>query len=193
MRQSIQSGLRFTEFNFPWPLKAYYLTEFKTSWTLFQQRAKERKIVSLYVQRPFKKCYLFRQNKNEYRRAMMFLIMNSTWYDRTPQSMALMQTEMTVFENWFQVSESFEIKRSLFHINMSWKTRATFQKWIFCWSSLPELFFKNDVFKNFAKFTGKHLCRSLLNKVDQQLYEKETPTQVLSWDTKILRTPIFIE
>ena len=30
----------------------------------------------------------------------------------------------------------------------------------------PELFYKKDVFKNFVKFTGKHLCRSLFfNKV----------------------------
>ena len=33
-------------------------------------------------------------------------------------------------------------------------------------SSRPEVFCKKDVFKNFAKFTGKHLCQSLFfNKV----------------------------
>ena len=34
------------------------------------------------------------------------------------------------------------------------------------WSSRPEVFCKNGVVGNFAKFTGKHLCQSLLfNKV----------------------------
>ena len=33
-------------------------------------------------------------------------------------------------------------------------------------SSRPEVFCKNGVLKNFAKFTGKHLCQSLFfNKV----------------------------
>ena len=33
-------------------------------------------------------------------------------------------------------------------------------------SSRPEVFCKNGVFRNFAKFTGKHLCQSFFfNKV----------------------------
>ena len=33
-------------------------------------------------------------------------------------------------------------------------------------SSRPEAFYKNGVLRNFAKFTGKHLCQSLFfNKV----------------------------
>ena len=33
-------------------------------------------------------------------------------------------------------------------------------------SSCPEVFYKKDVLRNFAKFTGKHLCQRLfLNKV----------------------------
>ena len=33
-------------------------------------------------------------------------------------------------------------------------------------NSRPEVFCKKDIFKNFAKFTGKHLCQTpLLNKV----------------------------
>ena len=31
-------------------------------------------------------------------------------------------------------------------------------------SSRPELFCKKGVLKNFAKFTGKHLCQSLKNQ-----------------------------
>ena len=46
------------------------------------------------------------------------------------------------------------------------------------------LFFKTGVLNRFAKFTGKHLCRSLLLKNLQaeplQLHKKMTPTQVLS-------------
>ena len=44
------------------------------------------------------------------------------------------------------------------------------------WSAeaAPEVFYKKRVFKNFAKFTGKHLCQSLflmkLQARDLQLY-----------------------
>ena len=45
---------------------------------------------------------------------------------------------------------------------------------------------KKDVFKNFAKFTGKHLCQSLFfNKVAVRpacLLKKETLAQVFSYD-----------
>ena len=45
------------------------------------------------------------------------------------------------------------------------------------------MFCKKGVLRNFAKFTGKHLCQSLFNKVGGwglQLYYKETLTQVFS-------------
>ena len=50
-------------------------------------------------------------------------------------------------------------------------------------SSRPELFCKKVVLRNFAKFTGKHLCQSLFfNKVSglrpATLLKKETLTQV---------------
>ena len=36
----------------------------------------------------------------------------------------------------------------------------------FCRSSRPEVFCEKDVLRNFAKFTGKHLCQSLFfNKI----------------------------
>ena len=44
----------------------------------------------------------------------------------------------------------------------------------------PEVFCKKSVFRNFAKFTGKHLCLSLFfNKVESL--------------TKFLRTPFLTE
>ena len=59
--------------------------------------------------------------------------------------------------------------------------------------------YKNGVLKNFANFTGKHLCQSLfLNKVaglrPQTLFKK----RLWHWCflvkfTKFLRTPVFIE
>ena len=52
----------------------------------------------------------------------------------------------------------------------------------------PDLFYKKSVLKNFAKFTGKHLCRSLL-------IAKETLTQVFFCFSvnlpKFLRTPFL--
>ena len=43
------------------------------------------------------------------------------------------------------------------------------------------MFFKKAVFKNFKKLTGKQLYWSLIfNKVAGQLYQKNTPTQVIS-------------
>ena len=49
----------------------------------------------------------------------------------------------------------------------------------------PGVLYKTSVLKNFAKFIGKHLCRSLFfNKVADlkpaTLLKKETPTQVFS-------------
>ena len=47
-------------------------------------------------------------------------------------------------------------------------------------SSRPDVFCKKGIFKNFAKFTGKHLCQSLFfNKV------------VGLRSAKFLRTPFF--
>ena len=52
----------------------------------------------------------------------------------------------------------------------------------------PELFYKKGVYKDFAKFTGKHLCRSIFfNKI-----EKDTPTHLFSVNlAKFLKTPFF--
>ena len=51
----------------------------------------------------------------------------------------------------------------------------------------PEVFYKKGVLRNFAKFTGKHLCQSLFfNKVaglrpkDCDFVKKETLAQVFS-------------
>ena len=46
----------------------------------------------------------------------------------------------------------------------------------------PEVFCKKDVLKNFAKFTGKHLCQSLVyNKVTgHNFMKRETLAQVFS-------------
>ena len=66
-------------------------------------------------------------------------------------------------------------------------------------SSRSEVFFKKGVFKNFAKFTGKHLCQSLfVNKISglrpatllkKKLWHKSFPVNFM----KFLRTPFFIE
>ena len=73
---------------------------------------------------------------------------------------------------------------------------ATFQKWR---SSRPNVFFKNGVLRNFAKFTGKNLCQSLfLNKVaglrratilKKRLCHRCFPVNF----AKFLRTPFLIE
>ena len=46
----------------------------------------------------------------------------------------------------------------------------------------PKVFYKKDVLKNFAKFTGKHLCQSLFfNKVTgRNFMKRETLAQVFS-------------
>ena len=65
-------------------------------------------------------------------------------------------------------------------------------------SSRPEVFCKIAVLRNFAKFTGKHLCQGLfVNKVAGQacsFINKETLVQVFPVNfAKFLRTPFFIE
>ena len=66
-------------------------------------------------------------------------------------------------------------------------------------SSRPEVFCKKDVLRNFAKFTGKHLCQSLFfNKVaglrpatlfKKRLWHRCSPVNFV----KFLRTRFFIE
>ena len=66
-------------------------------------------------------------------------------------------------------------------------------------SSRPEVFCKKGVLRNFAKFTGKHLCQSLFfNKVaglrpatllKKRLWHRCFPVNF----TKFLRTPFIIE
>ena len=38
-------------------------------------------------------------------------------------------------------------------------------------SSCPEVFYKKGVFKNFTKFTGKHLCQTLAQVFSCKFYE----------------------
>ena len=45
-----------------------------------------------------------------------------------------------------------------------------------------EMFCEKGVFENFSIFTGKHLCQSFF--LIQQLYQKETPTQVQVFSRK---------
>ena len=59
------------------------------------------------------------------------------------------------------------------------------------WS--PEVFFKKGVLKNFAKFTGKHLCQSLfLYLKPATLFKKDIWHWCFSVNfVKFLRTPFF--
>ena len=60
-------------------------------------------------------------------------------------------------------------------------------------SSRPEVFCKKGVLRNFPKFTGKHLCQSLFNKVAGlfkiRLWRRCFPVNF----GKFLKTPSFIE
>ena len=47
-------------------------------------------------------------------------------------------------------------------------------------SSRLGVFCKKCVLTNFTKFTGKHLCLSLFNKIFKNFFKKETPAQVFS-------------
>ena len=52
---------------------------------------------------------------------------------------------------------------------------------------LPNLFYKKGVLKNFAKFTGKHLCQSLQLKLKKRLWRRCFPVNF----AKFLRAPIL--
>ena len=57
-------------------------------------------------------------------------------------------------------------------------------------SSRPEVFCRNDVLKNFAKFTGKHLGPEACNFMKKEtLRHRCYPVKF----AKFLRTPIFME
>ena len=59
----------------------------------------------------------------------------------------------------------------------------------------PEVFCKKNVPKNFKNFTGKHLCWSLLMKLQVfhlQVFKKETPKQMFSCEVcKTFRNTYF--
>ena len=65
-------------------------------------------------------------------------------------------------------------------------------------SSLKETLCKKSVLKNFASFTGKHLCQSLLliklQALDQQLYQKrDSATDFNLWILRIFKNTCSIE
>ena len=62
----------------------------------------------------------------------------------------------------------------------------------------PEVFCRKGILRNFAKFTGKHLCQNLFfNKVASlrlSLIKKETLAQVFpAGVVKLVRTPFYME
>ena len=64
-------------------------------------------------------------------------------------------------------------------------------------SSCPEVFCKKGVLTNFAKFTGKHLCQSLFNKIPglrPNFIKNKTLAQVFSCEfTGISKNTFFTE
>ena len=63
-----------------------------------------------------------------------------------------------------------------------WRSLTSNKQWL-CTNTQkqpPEVFYKKGVLKNFAKFTAKHLCRSLFFNNPATLLKKETLAQVLS-------------
>ena len=91
---------------------------------------------------------------------------------------------MPIFFDWFNESALLTIYYVVNHLlrqssyggdtfgnNSAAETIFTFASWKWIWSehlnrsSCPEVFCKKGVVRNFAKFTGKHLCRSLFFKV----------------------------
>ena len=61
-------------------------------------------------------------------------------------------------------------------------------------SNLQQVFCKKDVFKNFAKFTGKQLCQSLFfNKVFYNFIKKERLAQMFSSEfCEIFKNKFFL-
>ena len=58
----------------------------------------------------------------------------------------------------------------------------------------PEVFCKKGVLRNFAKFTGRHLCQTLFFNKGCNFIKKETLAQVFYVNfVKLLRTPFSIE
>ena len=57
---------------------------------------------------------------------------------------------------------------------------------------LPDVFCKKGVLRNFAKFTGKHLCQSLFFNKACNFIKKEALAQAFSCELcKFLRTPLM--
>ena len=79
-------------------------------------------------------------------------------------------------ERWLQVKRSTKTYRILILIKPGNKIKKHHR------STRPQMFFKTGVLKNFANFTGKHLCWSLF-LIKLQVFQvcsfiKKSPTQV---------------
>ena len=60
----------------------------------------------------------------------------------------------------------FYARNNIFNSFLSVFKLVDYTSWFIARSSFPEVFCKNGVLTNFAKFTGKHLCQSFFfNKV----------------------------
>ena len=75
-----------------------------------------------------------------------------------------------MFSSWSQLQHpTLSITRNKFKPCICYKKSKCLMQWWHYWtnrSSRPEVFCKKGVLRNFAKFTGKHLCQSLFfNKV----------------------------
>ena len=125
----------------------------------------------------------------------------TVWITSVSRSQVLFDKNLTVYLGYIRnsisnlkIKNSFKIWNSnyLTDFNMSFPRRLK----QFCIASLhakyrssgPEVFCKNGVLRNFAKFTGKHLWQGLfLNKVAERLWHMCFPVNF----AKFLWTPLL--
>ena len=75
---------------------------------------------------------------------------------------------------------------------MQSETQVRITVWLIFRSSRPEVFCKKGVFKNFTKFTGKHLCQSLYFNIKLQAFHPTKVDQIStkeSWDLLVKTNP----
>ena len=85
---------------------------------------------------------------------------------------------------FFQDVKSYYVWRRYESLSWAEKYHNTFchSKWRINGGSRPEVFFKKGVRRNFAKFTGKHVCQILFLFEACDLIKKETLTQVFPYE-----------
>ena len=120
-----------------------------------------------------------------------------SWLTKSRDARGVFRTQQSIYDRAFlqkQLVNGSDAVQAIMQYENTEYNCAQYDR-----SSRPEVFCKRDVLRNFAKFTGKHLCERLSFKkvaglrpatlLKKSLWHKCFPVNLAT----LLRTPFYIE